>query len=343
MPNQRTHVSVSSGDGSRPHAVGARLCASPSHWCSGFDSHLPFRLGAPASNRGQHPALRVQTPVGCWRFLEAGHLSLRSDMTMLWTLVVVLLLLVTIGVIRPAKTTILEYERGLKFSRGRFKGILAPGEYWHVGFLTLIQRLDVRQARAVVAGQEVLSADGVAVKASMVAAFHVADAERAVLGTDNFQMAIHTELQLALRSIASNAPIEELLRSRAEISVQLKEIAAPRLRAIGIELEDASLRDLTFPGDLKKIFTQVVKARQEGLAALEKARGETAALRNLANAAALIERSPSLMQLRALQVLAQQPGNTLVLGMNPGTTTIPLRDRQEPEPPAPREITPGTE
>ena len=263
-------------------------------------------------------------------------------MTILWTLLVVLLLLVTIGVIRPAKTTILEYERGLKFSRGRFKGVLAPGEYWHFGFLTLIQRLDVRQARAVVAGQEVLSADGVAVKASMVAVFHVADAERAVLGTDNFQMAIHTELQLALRSIVSSAPIEELLRTRADISVQLKEIAAPRLRAIGIELEDASLRDLTFPGDLKKIFTQVVKARQEGLAALEKARGETAALRNLANAAALIERSPSLMQLRALQVLAQQPGNTLVLGMNPGTTTIPLRDRQ-PEPPAPREIPPGSE
>jgi regulator of protease activity HflC (stomatin/prohibitin superfamily) len=263
-------------------------------------------------------------------------------MTILWTLVVVLLLTGAIGVIRPGKTTVFEYERGLKFTRGRFRGVLGPGVYWHVGFLTLIQRIDVRQARVAVAGQEVLSADGVAVKASIVAAFHVADPERAVLATDNFQMAIHTELQLALRSIASNAPVEELLRTRAEISVQLKEIAAPRLRAIGIQLEDAALRDLTFPGDLKRIFAQVVKARQEGLAALEKARGETAALRNLANAAALIERSPSLMQLRALQALAQQPGNTLVLGMQPGMTTIPLRDRQ-PEPPVPREIPPGTE
>jgi len=35
-----------------------------------------------------------------------------------------------------------------------------------------------------------------------------------------------------------------------------------------VELQDASLRDLTFPGELKKIFTQVVKARQEGLASL---------------------------------------------------------------------------
>jgi hypothetical protein len=48
----------------------------------------------------------------------------------------------------------------------------------------------------------------------------------------------------------------------------------------------------------ERIFTQVVKARQEGLAALEKARGETAALRNLANAASMIERNPSLIPLR---------------------------------------------
>ncbi len=162
-------------------------------------------------------------------------------------------------------------------------------------------------------------------KASIVATFQVKDPERAVLGSDNYHVAIHSELQLALRAIASGLPIDDLLRRRVELPAQLKAIAGPRLEPVGVELLDASLRDLTFPGELKKIFTQVVKARQEGLAALEKARGETAALRNLANAAALVERSPSLMQLRALQVLGQQPGNTLVLGMQPSAPIVPLR------------------
>jgi hypothetical protein len=89
-------------------------------------------------------------------------------------------------------------------------------------------------------------------------------------------------------------------------------------------LQEAAIRDLTFPGELKKIFTQVVNARQEGLAALEKARGETAALRNLANAAQMIERNPNLMQLRLLQVLAQQPGNIIVLGLQQSHTPIPV-------------------
>jgi regulator of protease activity HflC (stomatin/prohibitin superfamily) len=263
-------------------------------------------------------------------------------MDSLWISLLFLLLLFAVVFLCLARTIVYEYERGLKFTRGRFKGIVGPGRYWHSASLTQIQRIDVRPSRVTVAGQEVLSADGVAVKASIVATFQVKDAERAVLGSDNYQVAIHTELQLALRSIASSLPIDELLRRRPDIAGQLKELAAPPLGKLGIELIDAALRDLTFPGDLKKIFTQVVKARQEGLAALEKARGETAALRNLANAAAMIERNPSLMQLRALQVLAQQPGNTLVLGMS-GATPIPLRERTSSDLPPATETPPESE
>ena len=42
--------------------------------------------------------------------------------------------------------------------------------------------------------------------------------------------------------------------------------AAPVGAAAGLELLGADLKDLTLPGDLKKIFTQVAHARQEGLA-----------------------------------------------------------------------------
>ena len=265
-------------------------------------------------------------------------------MTAAWALIVLFVALLAIGWIAGTlmKTTVLEYERGVKFTKGRLKGVLGPGVYWHARSATVVHRIHTRPSRVVIGGQEVLSADGVAIKATAVATVQIVDAERALMGSDNYLVAIHMELQLALRAIASRLPIEELLQQRAGIPAELKQIAGPPLAAIGIDLVEASLRDLTFPGELKKIFAQVVKARQEGLAALEKARGETAALRNLANAAALIERNPSLMQLRALQVLAQQPGNTLVLGMQPGAPIIPLRDRTAPELP-PEEPPPAVE
>ena len=69
---------------------------------------------------------------------------------------------------------------------------------------------------------------------------------------------------------------------------------------------------------------QVVNARQEGLAALERARGETAALRNLANAAKLLDDHPRLLQLRMLQAVGESTGNTLVVNAGDGGGIIPV-------------------
>jgi regulator of protease activity HflC (stomatin/prohibitin superfamily) len=256
-------------------------------------------------------------------------------MELLLALLIVGVALIAVAVVWRAsvvkRVTVFEYERGILFTRGRLVKVLEPGVYWDGLFGRRIHRIDVRPTRAAVPGQEVLTSDGVAVKGSMMATYQVVAPERAMLATDDFRSAVYAELQLALRAVVSETAVEDLLRQRADMSARLKAIAAEKVRPFGVDLQDVSLRDLTFPGDLKKIFAQVVKARQEGLAALEKARGETAALRHLANAAQMVDRHPSLMQLRLLQVMAQQPGNTLVLGLQPGATPIPVHGAAAPE------------
>lgn len=97
-----------------------------------------------------------------------------------------------------------------------------------------------------------------------------------------------------------------------------------------------------FPGNLKQMFAQVVKARKEGQAALEKARGETAALRNLANAAKMIESHPNLLNLRLLQSVGESSGNTLVLGMPSQATTFPIKSNAK-ESTAAKQASEGTQ
>jgi hypothetical protein len=84
------------------------------------------------------------------------------------------------------------------------------------------------------------------------------------------------------------------------------------------------VKDIMFPGELKNVFAKVLKAKKEGLAVLEKARGETAALRNLANAAKMLEGNPALMQLRILQSLDTGAGNTVVFGL---PEMLPIKKR----------------
>src|SRR5207247_9344856 len=78
------------------------------------------------------------------------------------------------------------------------------------------------------------------------------------------------------------------------------------------------IKHIMWPGEMKKACEKVLKAQNEGQAALKKARGETAALRSLANAARMIDDNPNLLQLRALQALDNSSGNTIVLGLANG-------------------------
>ena len=99
----------------------------------------------------------------------------------------------------------------------------------------------------------------------------------------------------------------------------------PEGAKIGINVLAVEVKDVMLPADLKRAFADVLKAKQEGQAALERARGESAALRNLANAARVLEGNPALMNLRLMQSLsaAQNAGNTLVVGV---PNFVPLKN-----------------
>jgi hypothetical protein len=86
------------------------------------------------------------------------------------------------------------------------------------------------------------------------------------------------------------------------------QLVSERAPALGIEVFEIDIRDVMLRPDVKAAFAEVLRARAEGRAALERARGESAALRNLANAARLLDSNPALMNLRLLQTIAQDAG-----------------------------------
>lgn len=225
------------------------------------------------------------------------------------------------------RVTILEYEKGLRYTRGKFKTVMGPGQYWYIPFFVIIEKIDVRPRFVSIPGQEVLSSDGVTLKVSLAASYEIADPNVAINKAQNFQEALYLELQLALREIVGSVDIDTVLNSRGELSKQLAEMTKAKAHALGLKLVSVNLKDIMFPGKLKEIFAQVVNAQKEGLAALERARGETAALRNLANAARVIEANPNLMQLRLVQALGQSSGNTLVLGVPSHGSPVPIRTK----------------
>lgn len=212
----------------------------------------------------------------------------------------------------PKRVIIFDYERGVVYRNGKFNRILSPGAYWLFQRFDTMQKVDVRTRFITIPGQEVLSADNINVKVSVAASYRIDEPYKALTNSASYMESLYLVLQLGLRDLFSSTPIEELLAKRSDSSKQLFEKAKSQVADLGLVLLSADIKDFMFPGDLKSIFAQIVSARNEGLAALERARGESAALRNLANAAKLLENNPSLLQLRILQAIESKGGNTIV-------------------------------
>jgi regulator of protease activity HflC (stomatin/prohibitin superfamily) len=231
-------------------------------------------------------------------------------------LVVLLLVLVVAVVARLVLrvVTVYDYQRGLRYRMGRFSGLVDAGPHVSLRGFSEIHVLDGRPTSLTVPGQEILTPDGVALKVSLTARYVVADPVAAVTGDQDHFRALYVALQAALRDAIAGRTADDILASRGDIGPAVGAAVATDLARIGIELLGVDVRDVMVPGDLKRAFAGIVAARREGEAALERARGETAALRSLANAGRLLDDNPGLVQLRLLQQLEASSGHTLVLG-----------------------------
>jgi regulator of protease activity HflC (stomatin/prohibitin superfamily) len=220
------------------------------------------------------------------------------------------------------RTVVFEHQNGLLYVDGKYTRTLKPGRHWYFPLWQSVQKVDMREFHITIPGQEVLSSDNVSLKISMAAGYRVIDPHTALNKVASYQESLYQIIQLAARDVIGSMEVDALLANRAEIGKRLFEKSSEKIAALGIELKLLEIKDVMFPGELKNIFAQVVNARKEGLAALERARGESASLRNLANAARMLDDNPNLRQLRLFQVLEKKDNNTVVIISADGTTDI---------------------
>lgn len=237
-----------------------------------------------------------------------------------YVVIALLVLLIVAILVRPLVTiaTVHDYQRGLRYRQGRLVGLIDPGTHIAIRPFTEIQVLDGRPTSITVPGQEILTADGVALRVSLTGRYVVADPLAAVTNDQSYVSALYLALHAGLREALAGRTADEILATRAEIGPAVGGAVASEMARLGVELLGVDVRDVMVPSELKRAFAGVVAARREGEAALERARGETAALRSLANAGRMVEDNPGLLQLRVLQQLGSSSGNTIMLGL-PGT------------------------
>lgn len=193
-----------------------------------------------------------------------------------------------------------QYERGVKFTLGKFTGMAEPG--WRI-VLPIFQKMakvDIRVKAVDVPDQEAITADNISVTINAVIYYKVEDASKAILGVENFYYAVSQLAQTTMRNAVGEVYLDELLKNREKIAVGIEEVVDKASQPWGIDVASVELKDIVISPDLKRTMAKVAEAEREKRAVIINSEGEVAASENLAKAAATLSASPGALHLRTL-------------------------------------------
>ena len=211
-------------------------------------------------------------------------------------IIVIILLLLSVRQIN-------EYERGVKFTLGKFSKIMNPGWRIVVPIFQSYKKVDIRTKAVDVPEQDAITKDNVSVRINAVIYYKVFDASKAVLEVENFYFAVGQLAQTTMRNAVGSVSLDELLSDRDKISEEICNIIDKATDPWGIKVENVELKDVSLPEEMKRVIARVAEAEREKEAVITKAKGEVEASENLAKAANLMSSTPGAMHLRTLSTL----------------------------------------
>lgn len=206
----------------------------------------------------------------------------------------------------PLRLTVLPHETAVAYRHGTMVRALRPGRHF-VGFGVQFRRVDMRDQRELLAPQDVPTADGALVRLTVSFGYRVTDPQAFVERSAQPLQEVYLAVQVGLREALIGREIEDVAsapRLDESIVADLTTRANAAASRVGLEVFDLVIKDIILPPEWRRAMLAVKTAKLQGLAKLEAARADTAALRALANQASVLEAHPELAKLQMVKAAA---------------------------------------
>lgn len=224
-------------------------------------------------------------------------------------------LIIIIALILVSLKQINQYERGVKFTIGKYTGIMEPGWRLVIPVFQSFRKVDMRVKAVDVPDQKAITRDNVSVMVNAVIYYKVVAADKAVIEVENFYHAVSQYAQTTMRNIVGEVTLDELLAQRDKIAERIREIVDKETDEWGLKVNNVELKDVSLPESMERTIGKQAEAEREKRAVIINSEGEVAAAENLAKAAGILAQSDGALHLRTLQSIndmSSDQSNTIV-------------------------------
>ena len=201
-----------------------------------------------------------------------------------------------------------QYERLVIFRLGKLMrrpGGHGPGLVVVLPFIDTAKRVSVRTVALDVPSQDIITKDNVSLTVNAVVYYRVVDPEKAILEVEDYLFASSQLAQTTLRSVCGQSDLDSLLADRETINERLQTLLDQDTEAWGIKITKVELKNVDLPAEVRRAMGRQAEAERERRAKVIAADGEFEASKTLSDAADIMGKHPSTIQLRYLQTLSE--------------------------------------
>ncbi len=220
-------------------------------------------------------------------------------------ILIVIIAFAVLLVLSMAIKIVTEFERGVIFRLGRLVGAKGPGLFLIIPFVDRMVKVDLRVVTMDVPSQEVITKDNVTVRVNAVVYFRVVDPEASVVKVLDHIRATSQISQTTLRNVLGQSELDELLSQREKLNQMLQKIIDEHTDPWGVKVSTVEIKEVELAEEMKRSMAAQAEAERARRAKIIHVEGELQASEKLAQAAHVIGREPTAIQLRFLSTLSE--------------------------------------
>ncbi|MGD2070247.1 MAG: SPFH domain-containing protein [Gemmatimonadota bacterium] len=207
-----------------------------------------------------------------------------------------------------------EYQRVAVFRLGRIVGYRGPGIVLRAPIIEEFQVVDSRVVTVDVQPQECITRDNVPIELNAVVYYKVEHPDMAIVEVADYRQATIEVAQSTLRSVIGQRTLDDVLTDIKGTAGALKTYVDEATDSWGVKVSRVEIKDIRIPADMKRAMAIEAEAERERRAMVIRASGEREAATELAEAARVLDATPSGFQIRFLQTLLRvaENGNTVI-------------------------------
>lgn len=206
---------------------------------------------------------------------------------------------------------------GYLYKNNVFEQTLSPGHYdfWDFSKRLELYSLPTTSRFPTVTNQEVLTKDNIALRFSFNIVYKITDGQKLLT---QFSLDVHTDsilyaldnqicniVQVFFRDRIAAMESETLNEKRDELTELKSEEMQKQVLPFGVTIEQAQLRDVTFPKNIQDLFAKHLEAKIRAKADLENARTAVATARTLKNASELMKGDENIKFFQILETISK--------------------------------------